>query len=87
MNCKNCAVIACDGYGEDHEPERCEFYELMSNADRIRSLSDEDLAKQMVEKVKCEYCPEVHICGYFPSWTRSCEQVWLDWLRKDAAEL
>jgi len=48
MNCKNCCVIACDGYGQDYEPERCEFYTRMSHGDRIRSMQDAELAEFII---------------------------------------
>lgn len=45
IKCKNCCVDACDGYGSDEVKEKCEFYTVMTNADRIRSYSDEQLAR------------------------------------------
>ena len=44
IKCKNCCVDACDGYRSDEVKERCDFYTVMTNADRIRSYTDEELA-------------------------------------------
>ncbi|MDR3728959.1 MAG: hypothetical protein Q3X94_04185 [Oscillospiraceae bacterium] len=62
-------------YLNPEEPEGCVFgpcsQETPSNADRIRTMSDEELAKWL-EYEGGGACAEV--CG------------WLDWLRKPAEE-
>ena len=84
MNCKNCCVIACDGYGYDNEPERCEFYTRMSHGDRIRSYSDEELAEFMSGnacppgKEVTELCADID-GGAVPD---MCNLCWLKWLEE-----
>ena len=63
--------------------ERCvhgcvvkEYYEPMTNADRIRSMSDEELAEHFSELIKDtyenEYCKDVN--------------DWLEWLQSEVEE-
>ena len=55
-----------------------------TNADRIRALSDEELAKFMNERNAClrthlrtaAECEEYH----------NCKDCWLDWLKQEAIE-
>lgn len=83
--CKNCPAYAkctvtyrgsaCSAlrstYGIDTDPE------IITNADRIRDMSDEELAKAMDM-----LCPPVTNCidgG-------ECVKCWIEWLRKPAEE-
>ena len=54
-----------------------------TNADRIRSMTDEELAKWLWFKVG--KCPPFDVC---PSPCIPCEvkDCWLDWLRQEATE-
>ena len=58
----------------------------MTNADRIRSMTDEELAEWLCEHVDCgEGCPNFH--GYMC--TRDCgdcEVGLLDWLKQEVAD-
>ena len=65
-------------------PERCPLVHVpehgeMANADRIRAMSDEELADRIMGFVRCEACErEFHIeCN--PLMT--CRGVWLEWLK------
>lgn len=49
-------------------------YKPMTNADRIRSMSDEELAECMAYKIAACYGCEAPDGSY-------CKQCWLDWLR------
>lgn len=54
-----------------------------SNADRIRSKSDEELAAWLRVVADCEGCPAVESfdeCRH----GKDCEDKWLKWLRKEA---
>lgn len=74
MDCKGCRYyknladnhcIGCDGSG----------YTKPSNADRIRAMSDEELAT----RIKCpKTTPCIHLEDDYP-----CVNCKLDWLRKD----
>lgn len=55
-----------------------------TNADRIRSMTDEELAEWMAKycERKTVFCPNfgAHDCQ------ESCEQCWLDWLKQEVTE-
>lgn len=55
---------------------RCKYYQAATNADRIRSMSDEELAKKIsgIESFALT-------CG--GGWP---PEKWLDWLRQEAKE-
>lgn len=62
----------------------CPHYEklVVTNADRIRSMSDEDLAEFMCHnvsngKVNCAFCAAAEFC-------RTGHNGWLDWLKEEA---
>ena len=55
----------------------------MTNGDKIRQMSDEELARLIGENVLCSECPAFNpeeVCGRTPS---ECCTVWLDWLRME----
>ena len=58
-----------------HKPKR------MTNADRIRAMTDEELADRIMGYIRCEACErEFHIeCN--PLMT--CRGVWLEWLKQE----
>ena len=60
-----------------------------TNADRIRAMSDEELAEKIGESIDCEVCKTMHHaesgeCPCTPH--QSCVDFWLDWLRQEAKE-
>ena len=54
-----------------------------TNADRIREMSDEELAEKMSRMAHCLYCPVR--CGIFCN-DDECKAKWLSWLRAPAEE-
>ena len=54
MNCKYCKADCCSR-GEHREKE-CKGYIPMTNADRIRAMSDEELAKEFADCAIGLYC-------------------------------
>lgn len=60
-----------------------------SNADRIRQMTDEELAEWMYDHMACRYCPcmpcvssdDIDEEGNIKC--TPCEQILLDWLRKE----
>lgn len=54
-----------------------------TNADRIRSMSDEELAYYMMRTTKCP-C-EARASGCCRS-DITCQKAWLDWLREEVKE-
>lgn len=50
VNCQNCANKKCSRYGKDYGYTFCNYFEKKNKAtraDRIRAMSDEELAKWM----------------------------------------
>lgn len=58
--------------------------EPKTNADRIRGMSNEELADFMDRSVKCARCPAYKICNKFPR--EKCKVILLDWLNSPAEE-
>lgn len=54
---------------------------LFTNADKLRSMSDEELAEYHAEKCGCPHDPIVFGCRMQ---TIGCIGCWLDWLRQEA---
>ena len=48
-----------------------------TNADRIRSMTDEELAKAFAAQCAGRVCPVISFDG-----KNECEKCWLDWLRE-----
>lgn len=71
--CDNCAMSG-DKYSE---------WTAQTNADRIRAMTDEELAKMLSEYTDC-------ICGVYKKGCGktqdTCVATWLDWLRKEVKE-
>lgn len=57
-----------------------------TNADRIRNMSDEELAEFMSENTSCYYCKVQ--CEDRPNspTESSCNFRWLDWLQSEAEQ-
>lgn len=56
----------------------------MTNADRFRAMTDEELAEWMANKVDCQYCSvRSEWCTESEA---SCRTNWLDWLKQEAKE-
>lgn len=73
--CKNADWCARDFNPKSDEPE---CFEPLTNADRIRAMTDEELAKILAEYrcvKKALHCMEV-----------DCTQCWLDWLKQEITE-
>ena len=64
MRCENCKYYNVAPYGEPCDG--CQdfvYFEPMTNADRIRSMSDEELATAMCQNnTTCDGCPVVESC-------------------------
>ena len=54
-----------------------------SNADRIRAMTDEELAELWWERVDCGECPVHKECKLTG---QDCKRLVLDWLKQEAAE-
>ena len=100
MKCKNCRnlVKRIDDDGTlydfcgmvidspDTDRERnCKYYVVATNADRIRAMTDEGLAKQFNDirtSFKCVICGDGKRCFAFDE----CEDCWLDWMKQEVKE-
>ena len=58
----------------------------MTNADRIRAMTDEELAEWIAVHMECETCMyfirETGLCDY--PMTYGCKDAMLDWLKQEA---
>ena len=63
----------------------------ITNADRIRSMSDEELAELIGDNIDCSICKKEFFrsetCpGSIVNEMNDCYAVWLDWLKQECAE-
>ena len=86
--CKVCAnadneyCFACDN-GNHFKP--------ITNADRIRSMTDKDMAMFLRSLTECVRCPAWDRDGEYdmrPCYTgkQSCSYMWLSWLKEEVKE-
>jgi hypothetical protein len=85
---------------EEGCPKGCEFYDdtggqfieqAVTNADRIRTMSDEELAKFLECFGLCHHCTEHHRLGNVRFYQdekcdEQCEQHCLEWLKQPAED-
>ena len=62
----------------------------MTNADRIRRMTDEDIAMKISENIDCDYCP-LYVSEYMNNRGcvgehLSCFLNILDWLKEESGE-
>lgn len=81
--------IICDSC--IHEPERKDNFEPLTNGDRIRAMSDEELVEMLYNGVDAEYCRNAPECGEMldaddgiPE--EKCKGCLLNWLRQPVKE-
>lgn len=53
----------------------------LTNADKIRAMTDEELAKWFCDKVSCG-CECLALCKDCGRDDKSCSQAWLNWLKQ-----
>ena len=78
-------------YGEkEDDPPTCYESKPQTNADRIRAMSDEELAEYF--PTHASLCPDLEenktVCkgANFMANDKMCRKCWLDWLRQEAIE-
>ena len=97
-NCKHLRTMYEIGKGKEKEykwcpvisdspdiecKRNCNYYECMTNADRIRSMTDEELAEWMHETIYNEG-ESLFLCDETPSNNCSeCEKCYLAWLKTE----
>lgn len=63
-----------------HEKCRCFIPERpITNADRIRQMSDDELATLFGDACACHY-DDADVCE---KWGGACDRCWLDWLKQE----
>lgn len=75
-------VPHCSHYGLEPDCENCKRPKR-TKADRVRSMTDNELAKWIVQQTFCPYdrgIDDDHVCK------SSCKQCWLEWLRQEAED-
>lgn len=56
----------------------------MTNGDKIRGMTDEELAIMIGDSVLCSECPAWgDTCSMTP---KQCHNVWLEWIKQEATE-
>lgn len=91
-NCKLC-LADCAFKGNDMKKGSCKGYIPMSNADRIRAMSDEELSDIFLRADFCKYCEHEKdgVCNYICAYPNiplydGCKQATLTWLQQPAEE-
>lgn len=80
--CKYCRnKKGCVYAGEDCTREECKDNIPTTNADRIRAMTDEELAEWYLKISMCPCDAMNDGCALNDD---TCRRAWLDWLRKDA---
>lgn len=89
ISCKTCSFGKTCNVANSHEykVEICSQYKpvkKMTNADKIRSLSDNELAEIISVNVDCGKCMDYlspNDCA-----SKLCKSAWLDWLKREVDE-
>lgn len=81
--CRTCLRLhqgLCDG---EKEQTACPWYKRMTNGDRIRAMTDEELAKWLCSTHgSCaSWCPVSGDCD-----GEDCDRGLLDWLKQEVSE-
>ena len=61
----------------------CGIHTKQTNADRIRAMTDEELAELWWERVDCGECPVHRDCKMTG---QDCKKLALDWLREERSD-
>ena len=84
MNCKDCKKQGCSLAGKNHEMSfECRLYVGKTNADRLRSMTDEELARWIATTAD-DNCPDTAHERYCDN---RCGECWLDWLKSPVEEV
>ena len=84
--CVDCGKSVCVHCNPDYmELDDCtdpQKSKVITNADRIRAMSDQELAEHIWKKFGCPAGRNYVTCGY----AGGCKDCWLDWLQQPAEE-
>ena len=74
--CRKCGIAMLNYEEAKPKPQ--------TNADRIRAMSDQELAEFMANVAECQFCTvKSEWCTESEA---ACKRNWLDWLRQEAKE-
>lgn len=91
--CDRCATDCRHERNPNEIVVKCGAYKSpMTNADRIRAMSDEALAELLISADfcgECEYCDKVGLCRYYEAnpdgiLDDGCKQAAISWLRQSS---
>lgn len=80
--CRTCPRLReglCDG---EKGQTACAWYKRMTNGDRIRAMTDEEMA----DEFSYPGCPKQSTPEICREHTGDCKQCWLDWLKQGVSE-
>lgn len=83
MNCKNCKAD-CASRGYDCEKD-CQGHIPKNNADRIRSMTYEELSSWINDHADCNRRCEAWKDGCMDS-DSTCRAAWLEWLKEEVKD-
>ena len=88
INCRYSEVPLFAGPCNECKDEYSKWEErVQTNADRIRAMSDEELAGLMFDLVAdCQFCPAKDRELYCLVSKETCRSAWCDWLKREATE-
>ena len=80
--------LHCTKYSDDDSESWCVLgpctAETPSNADRIRAMTDEELAEKLCKMQRYGDCPDGADGAFCEK--DDCQKCWLDWLKEEARE-
>ena len=92
MTCKQCkhidrcmseASFLGQVFDPDYDGEHsCSEFDTFTNADRIRDMSDEELAEWLGEHLDCYACPVGLVCIH----NNGCPGALVEWLKQPAED-
>lgn len=86
-DCYNMKCVFVDNLIPGFDADNCKEFKPMANADRIRVMSDEELADWLCQTQYREgdFCPPKHGWQYCII-SDGCSVCWLDWLKSPVNE-
>lgn len=88
-HCRICHNTSCSNHGKNisflGDGWKCNYIPVPTNADRIRAMSDEELAELMRSMMDCDSCGNMFSFKCDGSY-EYCSSVCLKWLQQPAEE-
>lgn len=90
VQCKKCVNLRndwCKLVVDSPDPDMvrdCQYYRGKTNADRIRAMTNEELAEAFERS--CPNDSENRCCTYFAKGSNGCFNCWIDWLKQEVFE-